>query len=224
MAKVLVTEDYLTDIADAIRDKTSSEESYTPAEMAEAISDIETGITPTGTKSVTITSNGTITEDVTNYANVEIAVNVPSGSPTLITKSITENGTYAASSDSADGYSSVTVNVSSGGGDVYVGSFGRIYHDAVTIASAYSGNEAGLSSVLLGLSSQPSGVLVFYSLKEKSSYIYNQIGGMKSVMGTQIYRYRNGSWTQTNRGTVYDAAAEVGDQYDVYVFVENPPV
>ena len=37
-------------------------------------------------------------------------------SPTLITKSITANGTYNASSDNADGYSSVTVNVSGGGG------------------------------------------------------------------------------------------------------------
>ena len=35
---------------------------------------------------------------------------------TLTTKSITANGTYSASSDSADGYSQVTVNVSSGGG------------------------------------------------------------------------------------------------------------
>lgn len=34
----------------------------------------------------------------------------------LIAKSITANGTYNASSDNADGYSSVTVNVSSGGG------------------------------------------------------------------------------------------------------------
>lgn len=34
--------------------------------------------------------------------------------PTLISKSITENGTYNASDDSADGYSSVTVNVSGG--------------------------------------------------------------------------------------------------------------
>ena len=33
------------------------------------------------------------------------------GSATLITKTITANGTYNASSDSADGYSSVTVNV-----------------------------------------------------------------------------------------------------------------
>ncbi len=35
------------------------------------------------------------------------------GSATLITKSITANGTYSASDDSADGYSKVTVNVPS---------------------------------------------------------------------------------------------------------------
>ena len=39
-----------------------------------------------------------------------------SGTATLTTKSITENGTYNASSDNATGYSSVTVNVSGGGG------------------------------------------------------------------------------------------------------------
>lgn len=39
-------------------------------------------------------------------------------SPTLITKNITQNGTYNASSDNADGYSSVTVSVS-GGGDTW---------------------------------------------------------------------------------------------------------
>lgn len=43
--------------------------------------------------------------------------NIPTGgSATLITKAITQNGTYNASSDNADGYSSVTVNVSGGGG------------------------------------------------------------------------------------------------------------
>lgn len=39
------------------------------------------------------------------------------GGAVLITKNITENGTYNASSDNADGYSSVNVNVSGGGGD-----------------------------------------------------------------------------------------------------------
>lgn len=42
---------------------------------------------------------------------------IPSGSGTLIPKSITQNGTYNASDDSADGYSSVTVDVSGGGGE-----------------------------------------------------------------------------------------------------------
>ena len=37
--------------------------------------------------------------------------------PTLITKNITQNGTYNATDDNADGYSSVTVNVSGGGSD-----------------------------------------------------------------------------------------------------------
>lgn len=53
----------------------------------------------------------------------------------LIAKSVTENGTYSASSDNADGYSSVTVNVPSGGSSTsltYAGFYGveggRIYY------------------------------------------------------------------------------------------------
>ena len=38
--------------------------------------------------------------------------------PTLITKSITENGTYNAQDDNADGYSQVSVNVAGGAGDL----------------------------------------------------------------------------------------------------------
>lgn len=42
------------------------------------------------------------------------------GPLTIIPKSVTANGTYAASSDNADGYSSVTVNVASGGSNDFV--------------------------------------------------------------------------------------------------------
>lgn len=42
---------------------------------------------------------------------VQAISSLSTGGSTLITKSITENGTYSASSDNADGYSSVTVNV-----------------------------------------------------------------------------------------------------------------
>lgn len=45
MAKVAITESYLTDIADAIRSKTGSIETYKPSEMASAISEISGGET-----------------------------------------------------------------------------------------------------------------------------------------------------------------------------------
>lgn len=78
MAKVLVTEDYLEDIADAIRGKLSSSDTYTPGQMAGAIESIPTGgITPTGT--INITENGTV--DVTQYATAN--VNVSGGSRVL---------------------------------------------------------------------------------------------------------------------------------------------
>ena len=72
MSQVLVTEDYLEDIADAIRGKNGLLAQYKPGQMAAAITALP-------------------------------------GSSTLTTKNITSNGTYAASSDNADGYSSVTV-------------------------------------------------------------------------------------------------------------------
>lgn len=89
-----------------------------------------------GTK--TITENGTGI-DVTNYASVD--VDVPSSS-TLVTKTITANGTYNASSDSADGYSSVTVNVSGGGSSNFIqGTFTAGEAGSVqTITLPYSGN------------------------------------------------------------------------------------
>lgn len=115
MSNVLVEESSLQAIADTIRSKLGVADTYKPSEMADAIDDIGGGSTPTGTKQINISANGTTTEDVTNYASARITVAVPGAS--LGTKSITENGTYSASSDSLDGYSSVTVNVSGGGGE-----------------------------------------------------------------------------------------------------------
>lgn len=77
-------------------------------------------------------SNGTLTIDtisdsssmrfrsgqVYNYELSTIGTGGGSTTPTLVTKEITSNGTYSASDDSADGYSSVTVNVSGGGVDI----------------------------------------------------------------------------------------------------------
>lgn len=62
---------------------------------------------------VDVTGSGNVVvEDVSNSTGV--GAEIDADIATLITKSITSNGTYNASSDNADGYSSVTVNVSGG--------------------------------------------------------------------------------------------------------------
>lgn len=70
----------LTSVANAIRTKggTSAQLAF-PAGFVSAVQAIPTGTTPTGTKQISITANGTTTEDVTNYASAEITVNVPVG-------------------------------------------------------------------------------------------------------------------------------------------------
>lgn len=77
------------------------------------LSNIDNGTIATPTDTLDITDNGI--KDVTNYASVN--VNVPSEELTLGTKTITANGTYNASDDNLDGYSSVTVNVQSSTSD-----------------------------------------------------------------------------------------------------------
>ena len=58
-------------------------------------------------------SKGATMPQAQNSANLAATINsIPTGStPTLITKQITENGTYTAARDNADGYSEVEVNV-----------------------------------------------------------------------------------------------------------------
>lgn len=106
MANVLVKESSLENIADAIRSKNGQTTKYKPAQMADAITAISGGggITPSGTKTINITQNGTTTEDVTNYANAQVNVNVPN--PSTGTKQITSNGTH----DVTD-FASAQVNV-----------------------------------------------------------------------------------------------------------------
>ena len=71
--------DVFTAIANAIRSKKGVSTTYKPSEMADAIRSIQTGITPSGTKYDTYTSNGTYNTDVTSYANHNVTVSIPTG-------------------------------------------------------------------------------------------------------------------------------------------------
>ena len=90
------------------------------------------GITPTGTKTINITQNGTVTEDVTNYANAEVITNVPQGIFPSGTKTInvTQNGTVT---EDVTNYANAEVNVN-------VPTVENCYITTTTLASHQSTN------------------------------------------------------------------------------------
>ena len=129
MSQVLVSESNLTGIANAIRAKNGSSDTYTPAEMATAIG------------------------------------NIPTGSATLITKSVTANGTYAASSDNADGYSSVSVNVP--GASTLVAPF-KVATGTITIATATASPTLTVDPTQVNLATDT--VLHFYIIMDETEW------------------------------------------------------
>ena len=113
MTKVLVTEDYLGDIADAIRAKNGGSDTYTPGQMAGAIANLP-DVPVLVAK--TITANGEYDPEDDNADGYSaVTVNVPGSQPNLQSKTATDNGTVLPDAG-YDGLSSVIVNVSGGGG------------------------------------------------------------------------------------------------------------
>lgn len=113
MTKVLVTEDYLGDIADAIRAKNGGSDTYTPGQMAGAIATLPDAPVLVAK---TITANGEYDPEDDNadgYSGVIVAV--PGSQPNLQSKTVNQNGTVLPDAG-YDGLSSVVVNVSGGGG------------------------------------------------------------------------------------------------------------
>ena len=75
--------------------------------------------------------------EVPDFANRIEAI--PSGGGTLIPKTITQNGVYNASSDNADGYDVVTVNVPEKNtlDELLNGTLNKAYTTAVTIPASF---------------------------------------------------------------------------------------
>lgn len=80
MTNYITTDTELTSVADAIRARggTTAQLAF-PSGFVSAVQAIPADIVPTGTKQITITQNGTTTEDVANYASAEITVDVQGG-------------------------------------------------------------------------------------------------------------------------------------------------
>ena len=126
MAKGLITQQHLEDIAEAIRGRNNSFTEYKPSEMAAAVSAIpniytagdegkvvkNSALIAQTARATEITENGTY--DTTE--NNEVTVDVSGSSSVVQPLSVTQNGTYTPPSG-VDGYAPVTVNVSGGGED-----------------------------------------------------------------------------------------------------------
>ena len=116
---------------------------------------------------------------------VSAVQNIPTGGgSTLITKSITENGTYDASDDNADGYSEVTVSVPTGSLLVR-GTFTPSSSDKGTstnITIPYSGNGYPVSCLIYpSAGAYKSGSDMYELIQDKVVAIFCAI---KSDMGT----------------------------------------
>jgi hypothetical protein len=143
----------------------------------------------------------------TEYAEFIDADEVETGGDAVLTtKTITVNGTYAASADNADGFSAVTVNVPTGGGGGEVADFPFPYNNIQTGSFTPTENEEehsitlpfhpkGFLCILDDISNQPgtyAGVAWFY--------LEGADGGFFS---TQRYAAANGALTGgSNNNTI----------------------
>lgn len=140
MSKVLVTEDYLADIADAIREKLGVQTQYKPGEMAAAIESIPTssgGVYHLDHKKVAQGDPAqyiTTPLDVNMVAGMWYQINLYDGNNT-VTKVVQWNGTETYSMDYAS--ANLQITETTAGLTYYSGSYRDIYCDIICIGEVY---------------------------------------------------------------------------------------
>lgn len=113
------------------------------------------------------------------------------GDPVLVTKSITENGTYNASSDDAEGYSSVTVNVPASMPPTYFNLDNKLIADG-------DGTSSGSYMTAYLDNNLTSGKFYVYSINDttlsiKTSGVFYYEGGSQDIsfqVSTRRYKLR----------------------------------
>lgn len=149
--------------------------------------------------------------------------NIPTGGgSTLITKTITVNGTYDAQDDDADGYSEVTVNVPSTSGSIVTGTFTGSAAEkgtAKAITVPYSGNgypvwlliypTAGAykSGTDIYSSTQYKAVLMLAGVKCDVSLTPDYIDSVVKNQMAAVAIYKNSSTDATNVSTTANKTA-----------------
>ena len=142
-------------------------------------------VNPARLRTMTVTSNDTYTPGSSYYGIGSITVNVPQTTATLGTKSITSNGTYNASSDGYDGFSSVTVSVPTSGGG----------HDTVT------GSQIDLNGSSASTSSSKPTTALTKANGQINGFVWFQLsnGTWKNLRSFTIsYPQETGSGTKVN--------------------------
>lgn len=105
---LLINKQTLTNIANAIREKTSKTDKIYPSEMDEEIASISTGIVPTG--NINISTNGS--HDVTNYATATVNIDTESHPPITVNITQSEHQTITVTPSKSFGSLSSSGNVS----------------------------------------------------------------------------------------------------------------
>lgn len=158
--------------------------------------------------SATKTENGTYDTTLNN----QIVVNVQGGSSTLISKTITENGTYHAEDDDADGYSNVNVDVAIANWDFTQSLIDSVNGLEATLTSGASRDSNGVTiSGASGRIVLPKGVQGFMRTFEI------EVGDITSATGSVFLitsggdgiGYKDGSWRLYSGS--WDTATNVTD-------------
>lgn len=200
--------------------------------IATNLEKLETDIT--NAYSAINTKGGTIPSNK-NTDNLSAAINsIPSGgSATLITKTITENGTYDATDDNADGYSEVTVNVVPS--SEYIVTLENLHDSSTDFQNTYISSTNGalinyngwVSTDFIELNGQVSVVSILKDFQycavydENKKFIRNLQNGINSALTSNV-KYIRFSGLRQNMQNLYVYSSNNITDCDVPAAINEP--